>query len=426
MATRLYLQNSAAGYTPTTYHGGWITSSGTIVTQAMQTTKLGTVVGPTPATPPHPTGTGSTILGRFVSDPLSANTTIGGSGNTFSWSATLGNVLSFFSLFPAVYIWVTQGDTNTARGVPLALHSSTTVIPGSAGTGGGSTDSTTIALTSVSALAGDRIVVEIGFSYTGANNGAYMWYGGTGSDQTAGSSSTTLAGWIQFSQTITFGAAPITIAIPLISDTHTANSFTVAKTYPLDIASRVNYSAYQLAVKKTIVLASPTNTLTAYAITLHKSGAPIVLVLISYTTTAYGFTILKTILLSAAISIINTAYTFTIIKTHLLTIAAQVINTAYPLTRLKTHVLASPNVVTTAHSFTVIKTYLLTSPSYSTTAYQILVDLPEMIPIPLISVTNTAYPITLVKVFQPWILTWWFKVRGSQPAIKWSEQRGLQ
>jgi hypothetical protein len=390
----------------------------------MQTTKLGSVVGPTPATPPHPTASGSTILGRFVSDPIASNTTIGGSGNTFSWSATLGNVLSFFTLFPEIYIWVTQGNTNTARGVPLALHTSTTAIPGSAGTGGGSTDSTTIALTSVSALAGDRIVVEIGFNYSAANNGAYMWYGGTGSDQTAGSSSTTLAGWIQFSQTITFGSAPINIALGLASETDTANAFTKLKTHPLPVASQVNNTVYTFTVLKNYLLVLISVTNTAYSITLKKSGAPIPIGLTSETDAAFSILKLKTYLLLLA-NENDTAFAITGVKTHLLPLATQVVNNAFSLMRIKTHILPVTNETDIAYSIIRVKTYpLAKATTVINTAFPIIVSQAGSIKLGTAHETDTAFSITLAQQHVAWILTWWWKGRGQQQ--KWSEQKGLQ
>lgn len=203
MAVRLYLTNSAAGYTPPTIRGTW---SDKTLTGASALIARKTGAGASAAKAETSTSnTWAVLLRRFVSAPLNNAATLDG-----ALSMGLGSLESnaAANMIFQLHIYVTVGSTDVVRGVltGLALGGGAEwSFPGAiAGSGSGASGQvlTVAALTAVAAQPGDRVVVELGYraqntvatSYTGT-----LYYGGTASDLTAGSTAvTTQPGWTEF------------------------------------------------------------------------------------------------------------------------------------------------------------------------------------------------------------------------------------
>ena len=157
--------------------------------------------------------------GRFVSPPAVRAGTLGG-----TISGVLGMVRSSgtFTAVPKIHIWVSQGDTNTVRGAVLLNSANITGISGGnlPTTAAGVAIPSTSLSGSVSVQAGDRLVVEIGWTNTSGTTSTFsgsMWRGvpmvlssETGNQEVtpaaaaadlaaAGTNHTTIPGWLDFS-----------------------------------------------------------------------------------------------------------------------------------------------------------------------------------------------------------------------------------
>lgn len=164
-----YIQNAAAGYTPSTFHGAW-DDTASAVTRA-----IGFYPSPVEdmGTPKHSgylpyvskaetstSGTWDVCLLRLVSPPLKANITLSQAITTYLFyteSSTNANFVTH------MHVWVTQGDGNLERGVLSADHIGVTEWD----TLGNAVFRPDVpAISSVNALAGDRIVIEFGYRAT--------------------------------------------------------------------------------------------------------------------------------------------------------------------------------------------------------------------------------------------------------------------
>ncbi len=167
-------------------------------------------------------GTDDCVLAQFVSpEPLNVDQTITG---TFSLVVGGFSATSIDNLWLAVIARVIKPD-GTERGVLLVQTTDSGALKY------GTTDRTRIwsalSVTSVAALAGDYIVVEVGSHSAVAGVGAQvtMWFG----DPTGASDSALTAGlattnvhWCEFSQTLTFGVpippiTPSAAAAPIVA-----------------------------------------------------------------------------------------------------------------------------------------------------------------------------------------------------------------
>ncbi|HTY13066.1 MAG TPA: hypothetical protein VMD02_02635 [Candidatus Omnitrophota bacterium] len=146
------------------------------------------------------TGTGRGLDRQFISSPLSKQTISG---------SVSGEVLSSSSktTVSEVIIRVCSSDGTTIRGTLLSTASSTNNFPASL------TSRYTpkvLTLTAVSAEAGDRLLIEIGFNKTGTGNNTVTQRfgdnGGTDIPYNETATDTTQNPWVQFSQTLTFAA----------------------------------------------------------------------------------------------------------------------------------------------------------------------------------------------------------------------------
>lgn len=204
MASRLYLSTNTAGYTPPTVRGTWTDSSSGVIVR-----KLGVKAG-SETTQINPSGGLTTaqtnrdqMHGRWVSNPLASAVSISG---TVAWIYRFfyngfGTISTYVS---RCHMYVTTGDSDTVRGTLLANRLGLDTY-GTTATGFGDG---AVAITTVAASAGDRIVVEVGYrlSISGTVSGnPIMYYGGTGAtDNSEGSTAAGQPTWVEFSTDMTF------------------------------------------------------------------------------------------------------------------------------------------------------------------------------------------------------------------------------
>ena len=203
--TKLYLQNAAAGYTPTTIRGAW-DDTAAMVTTALGSTKSG-AVATVSRNETNASATFDVGLLRFVSPALTRAITLNG---TINWILGVSESNADANMALHLHAYVTTGDTDTPRGTlitDLLETAGNEWAAGGASTTGKVTEGGSVALTSVAAEVGDRIVIEYGAiarnTLTDPRN-ARASYGGTGNDLTDGGDATTLTGWIEFSQGLSF------------------------------------------------------------------------------------------------------------------------------------------------------------------------------------------------------------------------------
>lgn len=202
-ATRAYLTTRGA---PLAFgvQGTWSDSGSThlrIVGETDSTYKYGTV---TPKTQTEAQVSGYTMQHlSVVVGPLSA--TWDCSGTVTGIISTVESAASENATFRAMG-WISTGLSTTRRATFLASANI-----GTAEFGNGTTTQTAITLASTSltsgcgAQVGDYIVFELGMTTdsTTTSRSGTIYYGGTGSDCTDLSTSTTCTGWIEFSSTPT-------------------------------------------------------------------------------------------------------------------------------------------------------------------------------------------------------------------------------
>lgn len=211
--TRFYLQNQAPGYTPATVRGTW--GHGVPAgNYAIGTSK----VGVSAAIGHAGDGAASTslLIARFVSSALTAAATV----DWVQGVVMMRESQSTMDAYPRFHVYVTQGDTDNVRGTIVANQAMGAIELGGTATGMALDTATT---TPVAAQAGDRIVIEAGVNHaTGTVRTGYVYYGGTSSDLTAGSQTTTLPGWVEFDI-----VGPAHLEVADASHTHEADSVTL-------------------------------------------------------------------------------------------------------------------------------------------------------------------------------------------------------
>ena len=163
MATRFYLHNDAAAYTPATIRGAWDRTSDA-VTKRLEGSRLPTnALGMVSPWTGEATDEYDVLLYRGVSGVLAAGTI--GTGTVDVMLPVYANNATV-NLHYHLHIYVTQGDSDTSRGTLLSDYRE------AAGVNEWGYDSATCgralnapaALSSVTVSAGDRIVVEIGYA----------------------------------------------------------------------------------------------------------------------------------------------------------------------------------------------------------------------------------------------------------------------
>lgn len=194
MATRFWLTNAAAPYTPTTRRGAWDTASGEDV-QLLGRKPQGSAgtssinVGSTGADR-------DVLLHRSISAGAVKAGTISG---TVEWTIGVKESNVDLNGFWHVHIYVTSGDTDTPRGTLLTDYIGATEFTTTA-TG---TDPGAQSVTPIAVQVGDRIVVEIGYraNSLATTYNATINYGNTGTTDLAATDTavTTEPGWVEFS-----------------------------------------------------------------------------------------------------------------------------------------------------------------------------------------------------------------------------------
>lgn len=206
MATRLYLPTSGTAGSSPTVDANWERSIAAFSRHPMSTTKTNTALTTYTALFGATTTT-QTCWKQWVSDTLDVDQTITGTMSMVigkcAETTTNGDAHLAFSLR------VMQGDTSTARGTLLLFHNTSTEFPLVAAAA--TRIHSARALTSVAALAGDRIVCEIGIhAVTPANENMQLRFGdptATADFALTAALTTDLDPWLELSQNITFGTA---------------------------------------------------------------------------------------------------------------------------------------------------------------------------------------------------------------------------
>ena len=208
--TRFYIANTAADETLPAVQGTWTDS--TSATTGLLGAKTG--VAATKGVASSATGV-NVLIGRWMSLPLSANTSFATTDTvTYTVGALVSSVTNTTVHF-RVHIYVVAPDGTTIRGT--LLNNSTGAGTAFTATATGRTDNALNLSNNVSALAGDRIVVEVGYNRTGSSAASRTItynYGNTGAtDLVSGSTAvTTNPGWFEFSTTFTAAGSAPTVA----------------------------------------------------------------------------------------------------------------------------------------------------------------------------------------------------------------------
>jgi hypothetical protein len=244
MATRFYLHNDAAPYTPATLRGAW-DQTAQAVTKRIDASKLPVSTATNvPAAETNVTAEWDVLLYRGVSGPLAAATI--GTGTVDVMLPVIENTAAADFNYH-LHIYVTQGDSDTPRGTLLSDYREAAGVNewGTAAATCGRALNAAASLSSLAVSAGDRIVIEIGYaarntvttSYTGT-----LYYGVPAgkADLVAGGPSTNL-GYIEFSETLAGTAANRVSqgAIEITLDEDTAP------------AARVTQGAVEIAIEST-------------------------------------------------------------------------------------------------------------------------------------------------------------------------------
>ncbi|QQR68868.1 MAG: hypothetical protein IPI58_08570 [Alphaproteobacteria bacterium] len=200
--TKLYISKSGSGYTPATIRGAWDKTTDHVVRGLHTAQDLAGMGGPISVASPEATATADyeNLLIRAVSSPLSADHTFGGTLNVMlgAQESTADADMAFY-----LHAFVTQGDTDNLRGTLLANYADPNTNEWGT-TALGKALTAAQSLLAVAALAGDRIVVEIGYrsrNVTASSRTGTLWHGGNGSDLTSGSSPSAGIGYVDFSDT---------------------------------------------------------------------------------------------------------------------------------------------------------------------------------------------------------------------------------
>jgi hypothetical protein len=199
MATRFYLHNATAPYTPATFRGAW-DATGSAVTKKLDAGRLPSDAIANVAVYISGTAPYDVCFYRGVSGPLSAGTIGTGTVNLCVGVRQDGAGMDGYW---HLHIFVTQGDSDTVRGTLLNDYVEDTTNELYVYHLGKALQSAQ-SLSSVVVSAGDRIVVELGIVKRGSSS-SWCWvdYGtpSTGVDLSVGADGTALPGWIEFSET---------------------------------------------------------------------------------------------------------------------------------------------------------------------------------------------------------------------------------
>jgi hypothetical protein len=198
----MYLPSSGTAPTSPTQRADWERAFSGAVFLPLVTTKSNTAL--TDLAGLHGgTNTGQSRWASFVSDTLDSNQTITG---TFSMVVRGLEASLAEDAHLAFMLRVMQGDTSTERGLLASVMATTTEFTTSAQT----RIHNAVAVSSVSALAGDRLCLEVGIHAVTPANAANITlrFGdptATGDFALTSGLTTDLVPWAELSQTLTFG-----------------------------------------------------------------------------------------------------------------------------------------------------------------------------------------------------------------------------
>jgi len=218
--TRLYIQNTTESFDPAA-QGTWddVTPDAGTLRFPCRTTKLGPIASVT-NTEASNVDRLKILVVKCISAPLGSDQTLGGAGSSVNWMLGTMEANSTQDDFWRVHVWVSQGSTNAVRGTLLNRYEeSAATAPTNewppAHAKGWKNNGANVGLASapVGAVAGDRIVIEIGAVLNRNAVTAYasqLWIGGTDPvDLQQNGDETKLPGWIELSQNIAFDNGPI-------------------------------------------------------------------------------------------------------------------------------------------------------------------------------------------------------------------------
>jgi hypothetical protein len=207
--TRLYPSASGVKTTPATIRGAWEKTAGHAVC-GMGAKDLAGLGGPLSIGVAETVSTADydVILLRCVSAPLAADHNFSGTLNVMM-GVQESNTDADMAYY--VHAFVTQGDTDNLRGTLLANYNDLNTNEWGT-TALGKALSAAQTLSAVSALTGDRIVVEIGYrarNTTTSSRTGTIYYGGSGSDLASGGAAAGGVGYLDFSDTFTLVDNPV-------------------------------------------------------------------------------------------------------------------------------------------------------------------------------------------------------------------------
>lgn len=214
--TRMYLTGDAPVYHPTTFRGAW--------NDATSGEEGALTVSPSPDlhrstnVENSTSNTWDVLLGRFTSGPLPVAQTISG---TVRFGAVLSQLAESANLVSRLHIFVTQGSTDTVRGTLLNQHEEDEE-DGEWHESSRGLETNDLPLTSVAALAGDRVVFEMGYragNTVASDRWGRLHYGGRDLGDAKHMSTEKGSAWLEFSNLIPEGGQTHGNAIHIGDDT---------------------------------------------------------------------------------------------------------------------------------------------------------------------------------------------------------------
>lgn len=260
MATRLYLHNAAAAYTPATIRGAW-DNTGSAVTKRLDGSKNGGGAISSASTSGNAPYPWDILYYRGVSAPLGAQTIAGNISGVINAYELAGDANAVFH----VHIYVTQGDSDTPRGTILSDYIDATELPINGFIYSGAALASA-ALSSLAVSAGDRIVIELGTTHpvgsSGAHTGISFGGGDESYDASVGNLGAGTASWVEFDSTLVWGTTALRV------------SQTVAEAVLLSSASPALQASQVVAEVALIPSASPALQVTQTVIEVLIASTP--------------------------------------------------------------------------------------------------------------------------------------------------------
>lgn len=265
MATRLYFQATTAAPISPAYDAAWLSTAEGVRRNLIQSketateTVAGTLTGST---------NDQTLAVQAISPPLSGNQTVSG---TWTFMVRGRELDALDNVNRRVRgAWVVTNDGSSIRGT-LVAHATSGSTSEYATTLQGVQFANAGAVTTVNALDGDRIVVELGpgSNTTGTTPQWEIVLGGTGTDHANANADTTgTVPWVEFSVNLVFN---IKASATAATGTGVANSATV-QVAPHAEAATGTGTAYDATVKISPHAEAATGTGTANDATVTISG----------------------------------------------------------------------------------------------------------------------------------------------------------